>query len=1410
MRTDTAPLGWGWTVRAGIGLIGLALTFSSNAPSLRAQSGTYGEWKTLGRLMPINPVHAALMNDGRVLIVSGSGNVAAETNFRHAVLDLQADTLTVTNNYPWDMFCNGMVVLSDGRVFVNGGNLKYDPFWGQPKNAVFDPATSLFTDVQNMAHGRWYPTVTTLGDGRVMTFSGLDENGSTNTTVEIYNPSSGWSQPYSAGWTPPLYPRMHLLPDGRVINTGSGTQTRVFNPSSPGTTWQTVVANTNFAGSRGYGTSVLLPLRPPNYNASVMIMGGGNPSTATTEILDTSVPQAQWHWVTKAPMTQPRVQMNATILPNGKILATGGSYRDEDTTTASLNADLYDPVSNTFSSAGQNAYPRVYHSNALLLPDATVLLLGGNPQRGSYEQRMEIYSPAYLFNSNGTPAARPAITSVSPGPFSYGGTFQINTPDAANIAQVVLVRPGAPTHAFDMDQRLVELPFTTGAGTLTATAPPNGNIAPPGFYMLFILNSAGVPSVAPFVQLMPQVNQAPVITSGSSTTFTVGAAGSFTVTATGLPTPSVSESGALPSGVTFVNNGNGTATLSGTPASGTAGTYAFTITASNGVTPAATQSFTLTVTSGGGGGGSNFAYVTGSVTGIVDFGGDTGATLSVALHQAPGAGHLLVCAATWQSATATAAMSDPNNGTWTPIGSAKTGVGGLSGFRGQMFYVPAAANAATTVTLTLGSAVAFRAFECAEFGYTGTIATLDGTPQYSATPAAGGVATVSGLTTTNAGDLVFADCLGVDTTCTTGAGFTGLDDTNTVYKDRGGVGSFLSGTGQLIEFKVGVAAGAQSATFRTGTSTDNVILGLAAATAPATQTAPAITSANSTTFTVGTAGSFTVTATGTPTPSVSESGALPSGVTFVNNGNGTATLSGTPASGTAGIYAITITASNGVTPAATQSFTLTVSAAPNQAPTATIDSPASNVTINPGDAVSFSGSGTDADGQIATYAWTFSGGSPSLSNVAGPVSVTYATPGTYTATFKVTDNGGLTSATQTRTITVADFSVSGSPASVSVAPGNSAAYTATATPGSGFTGTVAFSVTGLPSGATGTFNPASVVASGSSALSVSTSASTPAGTYPLTIRGTSGGFTRTAGVSLVVTAPSNQAPTATIVSPASNMTINPGDTVSFSGSGSDSDGTIAAYAWTFPGGSPGTGNVAGPLNVAYSTPGSYTATFTVTDNGGLASAPQTRAITVADFSLSATTTSGTVAPGASAAYTATVTPSSGFTGAVTFSITGLPLNATASFSPPSVVGSGSTAVTVSTSASTPAGTYPLTIRGTSGGVTRTAAVTLVVTQVGDFTISVSPDSGTVQNGSNATYTVSIGALSGFSSTVALSTGALPKFVTASFSPPSVTQSGTSVLTLTTLKQTKAGTSTITVTGTSGSLVHSVTITLVVQ
>jgi hypothetical protein len=686
----TAKPTWTWGLAAAVVVLGLAVG-SWSAPPLMAQAGTQGAWRTLINQLQINPIHVALMNNGQVLIVSGSGNLSTETNFQSAVWDPASETFQPRPLTAWDMFCNGMVVLHDGRVFINGGNLQYDPFFGEPRNAVYDPATGLFTDVENMAHGRWYPTTTTLGDGSVMTFSGLRETGGTNTSVEIYTVGSGWSAEFPAGWTPPLYPRMHLSTDGRVFYAGSTRSSRFFNPSTK--TWSAIVATTNYTGSRSYGTSVLLPLTPANgYRPRVMIFGGGNPSTATTEIIDLSAPTPVWQFGPS--MSQPRIQMNATILPSGKVLATGGSTNDEDAVTASRNADLYDPNTNTFSSAGANVFPRLYHSNSLLLPDATVLLIGGNPQRGNYERRLEIYSPAYLFNTDGTAAARPTITSVTPGTVGYGASFQVQTPNAASIASVVLVRPGAPTHAFDMEQRLVGLSYTVGSGVLNVTSPPNGNIAPPGYYMLFVLNTAGVPSVAKFVRL-----------------------------------------------------------------------------------------------------------------------------------------------------------------------------------------------------------------------------------------------TTSG---------------------------------------------------------------------------------------------------------------------------------------------------------------------------------------PNQAPVATITSPAANVTRNPGGTVSFAGTGSDPDGTIGAYSWTFPGGVPASSSVASPGNVTYSTPGSYVASFHVTDNQGLASQPATRTVTVSDFSLTATPATQTVVPGAGTTYTATVTPANGFTGTVTFSVTGLPSGATGAFTPASITTSGSTTLNVSTSASTPSGSYPLTIRGTSGPVTRTFNVTLVV------------------------------------------------------------------------------------------------------------------------------------------------------------------------------------------------------------------------------------------------------------------------------------------------------
>src|SRR5438105_496302 len=261
--------------------------------------------------------------------------------------------------------------------------------------------------------------------------------------------------------------------------------------------------------------------------------------------------------------------------------------------TASLNADLYDPGTSSFSSAGANAYARLYHSVALLLPDATVWFAGGNPQRGAYEQHMEIDKPAYLFNANGTAATRPTIASV-PSTIAWGGQFTVSTPDAANISSVVLVRPGAPTHAFDMDQRLVGMSFSKGSGTLTVTAPPNGNIAPPGYYMLFLVNSSGVPSVAKFTKL-GTASSAPPPTVSAISPNSGTAAGGTAVTITGtnfLAGATVSLGGTAATGVTVVSSTSITATT----AAHAAGTVNVVVTNTDAQSGTLTNGYTYTGT----------------------------------------------------------------------------------------------------------------------------------------------------------------------------------------------------------------------------------------------------------------------------------------------------------------------------------------------------------------------------------------------------------------------------------------------------------------------------------------------------------------------------------------------------------------------------------------------------------------------------------------------------------------------------------------------------------------------------------------------------------------------------------------------------------------------------------------------
>jgi hypothetical protein len=568
---------------SAFGRIAVALlVLYTSAHNALAQANQVGKWTTLSYGMDqINPIHLVLLHNGKVLIVAGSENVPDEHNVtkinKAAVWDttnVETGSIRLLPNLAWDVFCNGMAVLPDGRPIVVGGTEQYDPFYGDPRTTIFDPDTEKFIQVHSMAHGRWYATVIALAaptdvapknspdNYQLLTFSGLNEMSSTNNAVEMYKVGVGWSQEYVAPWSPPLYPWLHLLPSGKIFCSGSNPSSHMFDPVAH--TWTLNVAQTNYAADRQYGSSVLLPLLPLNYVPRVMILGGNPqgfqgtvPATDSTEIIDLSASAPPYQWVDSGKMSEARIQMDAVLLPDGKLLAEGGSLYNEDLNTASLNADLFDTAAfdptnpqKAWSSAGTASYARLYHSVALLLPDARVVVAGGNPVRGTYEHAIEVYTPPYLFTTDASgavvPASRPSITSA-PSEIGYGQAFTVGVtpPPNAAIQSVVLMRPGSSTHAFDMEQRLVGLTFSASGSTLNVNAPPNSNIAPPGYYMLFVLISAPneptkqVPSVAAFVRLSSNPgNPAPkgAITQPTSDPLTVQAGTPVTFAGSGTDT----------------------------------------------------------------------------------------------------------------------------------------------------------------------------------------------------------------------------------------------------------------------------------------------------------------------------------------------------------------------------------------------------------------------------------------------------------------------------------------------------------------------------------------------------------------------------------------------------------------------------------------------------------------------------------------------------------------------------------------------------------------------------------------------------------------------------------------------------------------------------------------------------------
>jgi hypothetical protein len=501
-----------------------------------------GGWQIPSYSSGVVGMHAALLHNNKVLFFAyreptdhhNPGPIPPDVG-ESATLDLATRTIS-TPSYAGpsgatmpNIFCSGHALMPDGRLLVAGGDRE-----AQPRIRalhVYTPGSGAgaWRHVGQTAEGRWYATCATLPDGRVVIVGGekrIAAPATYNTTFELFDGrtetiSAPINQPAMSGVGPWIsYPFVYVLPQGKLLVHG-GTRTTFYNLPSlahDGTAIEAAARPDRDGRTYGLeGTSPLLPGSTPAYRARVMMIGGGRtggirtPATASCEILDTNATTPAW--ALAAPLHHARVMPDAVLLPDGKVLVMNGSSRGHADNGANpvWEAEMYDPQANTWTDMAPMSVPRLYHATALLLPDGRVMTAGTdsvwNPDPfHTAETRVEIFSPPYL--SRGP---RPTI-SAAPATVLYGSQFAIGTPEAAAVTTVALMRCGTSTHSFNPDQRHVGLRIVSrSSASITVEAPPNGNVAPPGQYMLFILRD-GVPSVARFVKvkaLAPEDVRAP-------------------------------------------------------------------------------------------------------------------------------------------------------------------------------------------------------------------------------------------------------------------------------------------------------------------------------------------------------------------------------------------------------------------------------------------------------------------------------------------------------------------------------------------------------------------------------------------------------------------------------------------------------------------------------------------------------------------------------------------------------------------------------------------------------------------------------------------------------------------------------------------------------------------------------------
>jgi hypothetical protein len=461
----------------------------------------YGQWSTLSYRLPLRAVHATLLRTGKLLLVAGSGNVAGDhaiKNFKAYLWDPSTNALTSVP-VPYDAFCAGHVVDPDGNVLVLGGTSGYrtstSPWKGSAQVWKFHVDTSTWEKLPAMKQARWYPTTVLGAGGRVYTYAGYDRTGVDPQTPERYDPSTGTST-LLARLDFPLYPSLHLLRDGRLAYTGAhygsgrgAVRPKVFNPQTGVFTYVANPAGVIDVTHRNMAMSALVG----SADQQLAWVAGGLTAVRSTYFTDftAATPTA----VAGPDLAAAKGYVSISDLPDLTALETGGG--------TGLNSPVYEasiltPSSRTLSAVAPPSVGRTYHSSSLTLPDGRVATFGGDPSGdANFELRVEIYSPPYLFKGT-----RPAITAA-PTEVHHGGTLPVTATAAAGATptKVVILRPGSATHSMDANQRVLQLASTPTAGGRLATLPTNANLAPPGWYLLFVDDSLGRPSVGRWIHL---------------------------------------------------------------------------------------------------------------------------------------------------------------------------------------------------------------------------------------------------------------------------------------------------------------------------------------------------------------------------------------------------------------------------------------------------------------------------------------------------------------------------------------------------------------------------------------------------------------------------------------------------------------------------------------------------------------------------------------------------------------------------------------------------------------------------------------------------------------------------------------------------------------------------------------------